>query len=462
MTPTLAEQLTADRRRTHAKEAIIATLKDYQSRITGIRSPQHERAAVYQKIISDFEEIRGGKLLYPYLASGIGNGALVELADGSIKYDFITGIGVHYLGHSHPGLIEKMIDAAMADTVMQGNLLQDTASHEFSRALLKAATKNGAPLKHVFLCTSGVMAGENALKMAFQKKSPADRVLCFKNCFMGRTITMAQTTDNPAYRVGLPKTLAVDYVPFYDPKNHEASIKAAIDSLKKHLQAHPQKHAAMCFELILGEGGFYPGHRDFFLPLMEILKKHEIPVLIDEVQTFARTTEPFAFQHFGLDAFVDAVWIGKASQACATLFTDEMNPKPGLISQTYTASTTAIAAGHYILTTLMTGGFFGAGGRIARLHEEFKSRLNALASKYPKRLSGPFGMGAMIGFTVFDGEPDKVKKFARSLFDAGVIAFYCGKNPTRMRFLPPVGCLSTKDIDAVFEILEKTLADFDW
>jgi 4-aminobutyrate aminotransferase-like enzyme len=54
--------------------------------------------------LQEFAADRGGKLFYDYIGSGIGNGPLVELADGSVKYDFITGIGVHYFGHSHPGV----------------------------------------------------------------------------------------------------------------------------------------------------------------------------------------------------------------------------------------------------------------------------------------------------------------------------------------------------------------------
>ena len=67
-------------------------------------------------------------MYYPYLGSGIGRGALVELADGSVKYDFITGIGVHYMGHNHPALLEAGVDAALTNTVMQGNLQQNVES----------------------------------------------------------------------------------------------------------------------------------------------------------------------------------------------------------------------------------------------------------------------------------------------------------------------------------------------
>jgi acetylornithine/succinyldiaminopimelate/putrescine aminotransferase len=83
----------------------------------------------------------------------------------------------------------------------------------------------------MFMTSSGVMAAENALKMAFQKRAPAHRVIAFEKCFMGRTLSVSQITDKAAYRDGLPKTLMVDYIPFYKADQHERSIEMAV----KHL-----------------------------------------------------------------------------------------------------------------------------------------------------------------------------------------------------------------------------------
>ena len=45
---------------------------------------------------------RGG--YYPYIGSGRGRGALVELIDGSVKWDMINGIGVHMFGRGDAGI----------------------------------------------------------------------------------------------------------------------------------------------------------------------------------------------------------------------------------------------------------------------------------------------------------------------------------------------------------------------
>jgi 4-aminobutyrate aminotransferase-like enzyme len=456
-----AHLLFTDSRVSQAKDLILTALKDHQRTITGIRPPDPALKQPYQEWIKEFGEVRGGDLFYPYLGSGFGNGPLVELADGSVKYDFISGIGVHHWGHSHPDMVEASLNAALWDTVMQGNLQQNVESLEFSRLILAGANEKGAGLSHCFLSTSGAMANENALKVIFQTKTPADRLLAFEGCFAGRSLATAQVTDRPGYREGLPTLIPVDYVPFFDAAAPEESIRNAKRILVRHLDRYPGRHAGMIFELVLGEGGFIPGDREFFVSLMEILREKNVAVFVDEIQTFGRTTELFAFQHFGLDPLVEVVTIGKLSQVCATLFTDAYRPKPGLLSQTFTASSAALSAGKVIVSGLRRGGYFGPDGKNVRLHDYFVKRFEQVAHRQPRLIAGPYGVGAMVAFTPFNGNPVKTKRFIHALFDAGVIAFYCGIDLSRVRFLVPAGAVTLEHIDQVMEIVEETLWEVD-
>ena len=82
---------------------------------------------------------------------------------------------------------------------------------------------------------------------------------------------------------------------------------------------------------------------DFFGVLINCLKDADIPVYIDETQTFGRTTVLFSFQLFDLQDDVDIVSIGKMSQVCATLYRKHLKPKPGLILLTCLAVITSPA-----------------------------------------------------------------------------------------------------------------------
>ena len=100
MAKTIGEGFFADPRIKEAKKLIQDALKEHQSKITGVKPGNPELKESYDELLKKMGEYRGGALFYNYLGTGIGHGPLVELADGSVKYDFITGIGVHYMGHS--------------------------------------------------------------------------------------------------------------------------------------------------------------------------------------------------------------------------------------------------------------------------------------------------------------------------------------------------------------------------
>jgi 4-aminobutyrate aminotransferase-like enzyme len=457
MAKTIGEGFFADPRIKEAKKLIQDALKEHQSQITGVKPGNPELKESYDELLKKMGDYRGGALFYNYLGTGIGHGPLVELADGSVKYDFITGIGVHYMGHSHSGVIDAQINGAISNTVMNGHLQQNTDSAKLLELISKEACKYGAEVKNVFLTTSGAMANENAFKIIFQKRYPAARFFSFEKCFSGRTLGMAWVTDKAAYRQGLPKTIDVDYIPFYCEADHQGSIKLAVNAMKKAISRFPGQHAGFCMELIQGENGSWVGHTEYFEALIKVCQENNVSVFIDEVQTFGRTHELFSFQHFKLDKYADVVAIGKNSQVCATLFKDDHKPKPGLMSQTFTGASSQISASYYVINEIVNGGYLGKEGKIEKLHQHFKGHLERLAKKYPDKVSGPFGIGAMVAMTVFGGDEAKSKAFTLKLFENGALSFMAGSAPTRVRFLMPMMAVEPKHIDDVCEIIEKTL-----
>lgn len=446
---TISEAFNSDPRVEQAKILILEALKEHQTKIKGVKEPLVNLKTSYEKAIEDFEKIRGAKLYYPYLGSGFGKGALVELNDGSIKYDMITGIGPHVFGHSDPEVMSSALQGAISDTIMEGNLQQNIDSLEILDLLSK---ESGLP--HCFLTSSGAMAVENALKIAFQYKFPAGRLLAFEHCFAGRTLHASQITDKALYREGLPTTLAIDYVPFYE---NEASTKAAVDAIKKYTARYPKQHAAMIIELVQGEGGFYAAPKSFFVAIIEALKEAGILVFIDEIQTFGRLYKLFGFQYYGLQDYTDIVSIGKMSQVCATLFSEKVKPRLGLLSQTFTSSSVAIRTSSTIIKRLINGNYYGEKGRIASIHDQFSEGLEKISKKHPDIVEGPFGLGGMIAFTAYKGDNKKVLDYVQRLFQKGVIAFTAGSNPTRVRLLAPLLTITDEDIKQVLALLEEAL-----
>ncbi|MFN6131014.1 MAG: aminotransferase class III-fold pyridoxal phosphate-dependent enzyme [Planctomycetota bacterium] len=451
------DALIGDPRVAQARALLGAALEEQRAKIDSIRPPVPELIESYRAKLSRLTNARGGATYFPYLSSGLGNGPFVQLGDGSVKLDFIVGIGVHGMGHSDSRMLQATIDASLEDTVMQGNLQHDESSLLMCEKLIELARRQGAKLDHCLLSTSGAMANENSLKIAFHYRAPASRVICIDNCFAGRTLALAALTDRPAYRSGLPATLDVDYITMFHPRDPEGTTRSALEGLHRLLDRYPGQHACLWLELVAGEGGYYPGTAEYFQGLCRACRERGVLIIFDEVQTFSRLSRPFAFQHFGLDEFADIVTLGKITQVCATLYGTALKPKGPILSQTFTASTASIRCGLAVLDHLDAQGCFGDHGWNMRRHRYFRSRLEAIAAKHPGRLSGPHGEGMMIAFTPGDGSEETAKKVLGRLYDEGLMGFVAGSNPTRLRFLPPPGVTEESHIDLACDCIERVI-----
>jgi 4-aminobutyrate aminotransferase-like enzyme len=459
---TASEQLAADALRNdpriaEAKRLLMEAVNDHRSSINKVLPPNASLKHKYKQMLDDLATNRGGATYFPYISSGLGNGPFVELADGSVKLDFIVGIGVHGLGHSHLANVAATVDAAIEDTVMQGNLQQSGSSAAMMSELLQLARPEESELQHVMLTTSGAMSNENALKIAMHARTPANRVICIENCFAGRSLALAALTDRPAYRTGLPLTLDVDYLTMFHPSDPEGTTKSAINGLKRLIARYPGQHACIWIELVAGEGGYYPGTREYFTQLCQICRQNNITIIFDEVQTFGRLSQPFAFQHFGLEKFADIVTIGKITQLCATLYRTGLKPKGPILSQTFTAASASIHAGLAAIRELKSKNCFGEDGWNMQRHRHWVSRMEDLRARYPGKISGPYGEGMMLAFTPGDGDAAKANELTLKLFDLGLMGFLAGSNPTRLRFLPSPGIATEAHIDMAVEIIESTL-----
>ena len=217
------------------EELVSKTLRA-NSQLNGIKPPVSGQQKSYQSLCQKIGEWRGRPLFFEYVGTGRGNGPYVELQDGSVKLDFINGIGIHILGHSHPEVLKASVSGALSDVVIQGNLQPNREYGELLSQLLKVAAQ-GSRIQHVWPTTCGAMAGENALKMARQKMQGARKIIAMDNAFAGRSMMMAEITDNPAFRQGLPSYDEVLRIPFYN-KNDPSSSQKAVDQLEEHIKNH--------------------------------------------------------------------------------------------------------------------------------------------------------------------------------------------------------------------------------
>ena len=419
--------------------------------VSSIQGPDPSLEAGFQKDLLQIADLRGRAPVYPYISSSVGQGPFVRLKDGSVKLDLISGIGVHILGRYHPEIIKASLKAAFEDQVMQGHLQMSGIYRECLETLVSLAKKN-SNLRHGWICPSGSMANENALKAIRQKHKGRRKILAFEGAFAGRTSLMAEITHNPKIKEGLPSYNEVLRVPFCP-----ADPERALAALKAHWKRQRSEIACFMVEFMQGDGGCRTAHREFFLPLFEFCKKKGIAVWADEVQTFCRSGEFFAFEKLRLGAFMDVVTVGKAFQMSASLWTKEYNPRPGLVAGTFAGSSSAFYAGKAVLDVLASERYMGEGGRIATIFQNWKQRLKELEKE--GLVSDIDGFGLMSGVTPLKGQKETTARLLKKMFQKGLIAYTCGRGGvSRLRFLMPA-VVKDRHLAAAAAVLKESLLE---
>lgn len=453
--PSKADALFTDPALDRSIDDLVARVTAAAAQLAPGASSDREPARDLAKKIA---ERRGRPLFYDgIVGSGLGRGPLVELADGSVKYDFITAIGTNFFGHGDPDMLKTAVKAALQDVAMQGNLHPNREYHAFLEALLSRAP---GKLKRGWLAPSGADANENALKIARQRRGGAKMVIAFEHAFAGRTSAMAEITDQPGYRKGQPLFGQALYVPFFDKNDPAGSTARAERALRDHLHRYGDQICAQMFELVQGEGGFNSAPREFFEKLMRISRDAKLVIWVDEIQTFGRTRQLFATQMLNLGDYVDMITVGKLVQSAATLFVEELTPDPGLLSGTFSGSTVSLALGRRVVERLTSEGHYGDDGKHAKLEKIALAELARLADGPCKgMLSQPHAIGTMVSFVPFDGAADVTNRVLRAAYERGVIAFLAGHNPTKVRMLLPGGAITEADLRAGLALMGDALCD---
>lgn len=432
-------------------EQLLDAMEARKKTMTGVRGPQREKLASVEAILEEIKNLRGRPLFYPYIGAGIGNGALVGLADGSVKWDFITGIGTNFFGHCDRHLTRIALKAALSDVPIQGHLQPNIEYAHFLSSLSQIAPGR---CKHVWPSMSGTMANENALKIIRQKKHPAYRVLAFAGAFAGRSTTLSEITDNPQNKKGQAILGQAFHLPFYDPENPR-SIETTIQALTDAFRRHPGEWCAIHIELIQGEAGFRSAPREFFSAVMDRCREEGVAVWVDEIQTFGRTGDYFMVDRLELADRADVVTLGKMLCGSAVCFSSEYNPEPGLISGTFAGYTGGLALGPEIIRRLDAEGHLGPEGKTRQIEKGLISKLDAMRQK--GLLNDYSVFGSMAALTPTRADLDSIRALVKRLFDLGLCAYYAGHGPYRLRLLLPAGCLAPADLDEPMSILEKGL-----
>jgi len=384
-----------------------------------------------EKIIEKTEEFSANNYHPLPLVIAKAEGSWVYDTEGNRYLDMIASYSALNHGHRHPKIIRALKDQADQLTLTSRALHNDQMGAFMEKLCTLSNFDKALPMN------SGTEAVETALKAARRwgyevKKIPKDKaeIIGAKNNFSGRSIgVLSMSTGKSATEGFGPFAPGFVTVPFGDGKAIEQAIN--------------ENTAAVILEPIQGEGGVVVPPEGYLREVREITKKHNVLLIIDEIQTgFGRTGKLYCYQHEDIQP--DIVTVGKALgggvyPVSAILADDDVMQvfQPGNHGSTFGGNPLAARIGRVSLEVLMEEGLIE---RAQELGPYFMEKLKAMNSPVIKDIRGK---GLMVGVEIKE-EAGTGRDFSEKLMDLGVLAK--DTKAQTLRFAPPLN-ISKEDLD---------------
>ncbi|MEM3911427.1 MAG: acetyl ornithine aminotransferase family protein [Saccharolobus sp.] len=413
---------------------------------------------VYDIIREDEEYLmQSFKRWYP-LVIDHGIGSLVYDVEGREYIDFNAGIGVLALGHRN----QKIINAVREQMEKFFHYSLTDFYYELAVEVAKKLASFMPYSAKVFYTNSGTESVEGAIKIA-RAHTGRQWIIGFMNSFHGRTLgslafTSSKAIQRKSFSPLLPSTYLIPYPDKRNPLCKEDCTESLLGFIEDWLFkkiVDPGEIAAFIAEPIQGEGGVIVPPKDFFYKLNNILKKYDILLILDEVQTgIGRTGKMFAFEHFNVtpDLICLAKAIGGGIPLGAVVGRKEiMNLPAGSHANTFGGNPLALAASKVVLEEVPK-----LLDHVSSLGKEIVEELKPTKSQY---LYDVRGLGLFIAAELRkDGKPfyEGLEKVLYNSFRRGVLAIGAGESAIRIE--PPLVIereLAIKGVKIIKEEIEK-------
>ncbi len=402
--------------------------------------------------------------VYPLVCER-GSGAVIQDVDGNRFLDLTAGIAVTASGHCHPEVVAAIKDQAEKLLHMSGTDFYYQPQIDLAERL--ATLGPGLGRRRVFFTNSGAEALEAALKLA-RWHTGRSRAVAFFGAFHGRTYgAMSLSGSKVVHRRGFsPLVPDIHHVPY--PRGcHTCDAAGAACHCVKQIEetlfkrvAPPEEVAAIFVEPIQGEGGYHVPPAGFLPALRELCDRHDILLVVDEVQTgFGRTGKLYAVEHWGVDPDIICLAKGIASgmPLGAMVARDEVMDWPaGSHASTFGGNPVSCRAALATLELLEAGYMTNASQRGAQL----VAGLRELKKKH-RTVGDVRGLGLMVAADVVredDGQSldhDGRDAVIQAAFHKGLLLLGCGE--AAIRFCPPL-CITAAQIDTALHILDGVLS----
>jgi 4-aminobutyrate aminotransferase/(S)-3-amino-2-methylpropionate transaminase len=394
----------------------------------------------------------------PPLVVARADGARIEDADGRSYIDFAGGLGCQNTGHGFAAAaIHEQADRYLHQCFMVG-IYEPYV--EVCRLLDELSPCSGSEQRSL-LVNTGAEAVENAVKIA-RAATGRPAVLVFEHAFHGRTLlTMTMTSKVVPYKRGFgpfaPEVYRAPAPYSYRGVTSDDAL-AALERLFKE-DADPSTIACAVLEPVQGEGGFIPMPPDFLRRLQEVLERHGILLVADEVQSgVGRTGTLWAIEQYGVepDLLVSAKSLGGGLPLGAVTGRGEIMDAvdPGGLGGTFGGNPLACAAAIAVLEEARRPEFLA---RARELGETIRARLEQLAARH-EAIGEVRGLGPMLAFELTEQTPELATAVTTTARSKGLVLLSCGLYGNVVRILVPL-VISDQDLTEGLEILDDSLQE---
>ncbi len=366
-----------------------------------------------------------------------GSGMKLWDADGKEYLDFLAGIAVNGIGHSHPELAEAICRQS-SKLMHVSNLFYVPQQPMLAKKLVELSG-----LDKAFFCNSGAEANEAALKLARKwgntKRSGRYEIITAKHSFHGRTLAAVTATGQPKYHSGFePMMPGFKYVPYND-----------FDALKKSIS---DATCAVMLEPVQGESGVWPASKEYMVNVRKLCDDLGILLILDEVQTgIGRTGKWFGFQHYDIkpDIMTLAKTLGGGFPIGSCLATNSVAEvfEPGSHASTFGGNPLACTAALTTIDIIEKNDLINNSMNMGAYMKESLIKLQ----KSRNDIKDVRGLGLMIAL---EFNRDDIQDVVVKCMNQGLIVNGIGTNI--IRFVPPL-IVNQNDIDNAINILANVL-----
>jgi diaminobutyrate-2-oxoglutarate transaminase len=382
------------------------------------------------------------------------SGSWMHDEHGRRYLDFFAGAGALNYGHNNPLLKSALVEYIGGDGITHSLDMKTAAKctflEKFSELVLQPRELD---YKVQFPGPTGANSVEAALKLA-RKVTGRESIVHFTNGFHGVTLGALSVTGNSLHRggAGVPLVHAtpMPYDNYFDGQYPDFFyFERLLDDNSSGLD----EPAAVIVETVQGEGGINVARAEWLRGLAELCRRHEILLIVDDVQMGCGRTGPFfSFEAAGITP--DIVCLSKSISGyglpmALTLMRPELDVwEPGEHNGTFRGHNPAFVTATAALES------YWADDSLEKATSAHGEQVSRALTEIVERTPGTEARGCGLARGLVFSDPKLTRAVCTAAFERDLLVETSGPNSEVVKLMPPLTATDDELMDGLAIIAE--------